>query len=127
MGVRPVIRALQEKSASVHEETLQSLFNRLPDLDEHERTVIRKLTKSMMNQMLHDPINRIKELAVEKQGNESLEMFSQIFALEDRLDDAAAKVEHSHALAMRMKGTAQKEKQASVSESAPASYAPVGL
>lgn len=127
LGVRPVIRALQEKSASVHEETLQSLFNRLPDLDEHERTVIRKLTKSMMNQMLHDPINRIKELAVEKQGNESLEMFSQIFALEDRLDDAAAKVEHSHALAMRLKGTAQKEKQASMSESASASYAPVGL
>ncbi|MNI90397.1 hypothetical protein D3C73_1479140 [compost metagenome] len=35
---------------------------------------------------MHDPINRIKELAGETQGTEALELFTQIFALEERLD-----------------------------------------
>jgi len=88
LGVRPVIRALQEKSSAIHEETLQSLFNKLPELDERQRKVIHRLTKSIVNQMMHDPINRIKEMTAGKNGNEALEYFTQIFALEDELDDA---------------------------------------
>lgn len=83
LGVKPVIRALQEKATGIHEETLQSLFNKLPELDEHQRTVIRRLTRSIVNQMMHDPINRIKEMAAEKNGAQALEMFSEIFALEN--------------------------------------------
>lgn len=85
LGVKPVIRALQEKASDIHESTLDSLFNKLPELDERQRKVIRRLTKSILNQMMHDPINRIKELAGEGQGTEALELFTQIFALEDRL------------------------------------------
>ncbi|RRJ61569.1 glutamyl-tRNA reductase [Paenibacillus oralis] len=91
LGVKPVIRALQEKAAHIHESTLDSMFNKLPELDERQRKVIRRLTKSILNQMMHDPINRIKELAGENQGAEALEMFTQIFALEKYLEaDAAA-------------------------------------
>lgn len=86
LGVRPVIRALQEKSSSIHESTMESLFNKLPELDERQRKVIRRLTKSIVNQMMHDPINRIKELAGEEQGADALEMFTQIFALEEQLE-----------------------------------------
>ncbi|WP_138496254.1 glutamyl-tRNA reductase [Paenibacillus pinistramenti] len=85
LGVKPVIRALQEKATTIHEDTLQSLFNKLPELDERQRTVIRRLTRSIVNQMMHDPINRIKEMAAEKNGSDALDMFSQIFALEDQL------------------------------------------
>jgi len=85
--VKPVIRALQEKASDIHQNTLDSLFNKLPELDERQRKVIRRLTKSILNQMLHDPINRIKELAGESQGTKSLELFTQIFALEDRLEE----------------------------------------
>ncbi|MDP4095680.1 glutamyl-tRNA reductase [Paenibacillus sp. P96] len=126
LGVRPVIRALQEKASSIHEETLNSLFNRLPDLDERQRKIISKLTKSMLNQMVHDPINRIKEMAVEKQGNEALEVFSEIFALEDRLEEATQKVEQSHEQALRKPDAASKRGSKS-SDSIPVSYAPVGL
>lgn len=86
LGVKPVIRALQEKASDIHQNTLDSLFNKLPELDERQRKVIRRLTKSILNQMLHDPINRIKELAGESQGTKALELFTQIFALEDRLE-----------------------------------------
>ncbi|ANE47151.1 glutamyl-tRNA reductase [Paenibacillus swuensis] len=85
LGVSPVIRALQEKSASIHEETMDSLLKKLPDLDEREIKVIRKLTKSIVNQMMHDPINRVKEMAGGKHGNEAIEMFTHIFALEEQL------------------------------------------
>lgn len=87
LGVKPVIRALQEKGSDIHSATLDSLFNKLPELDERQRKVIRRLTKSIVNQMLHDPINRVKELAGAQQGPEALEMFSHIFALEDRLTE----------------------------------------
>lgn len=83
LGVGPVIRALQEKAAIIHQETMDSLIKKLPDLDERELLVIRKLSKSMVNQMLHDPILRIKEMAAEKHGDEALRTFSNIFALEE--------------------------------------------
>ncbi|WP_019908952.1 glutamyl-tRNA reductase [Paenibacillus sp. HW567] len=86
LGVRPVIRALQDKSNGIYEDTMDSLFNKLPELDEHQRKVIRRLTKSIVNQMMHDPINVIKELSGGKQGNEALEYFTQIFALQEQLD-----------------------------------------
>ncbi|KOY13876.1 glutamyl-tRNA reductase [Paenibacillus xylanivorans] len=101
LGVRPVIRALQEKGASIHEETMDSLFNKLPELDEHQRKVIRRLTKSIVNQMTTDPINRIKEMAGTKHGDEALRMFTQIFALEDAVEVAAEKVNQSDATALR--------------------------
>jgi glutamyl-tRNA reductase len=100
LGVRPVIRALQEKGVSIHEETMDSLFNKLPELDEHQRKVIRRLTKSIVNQMTTDPINRIKEMAGTKQGDEALRMFTQIFALEDAVEMAAEKVNQSDATAL---------------------------
>lgn len=82
LGVTPMIRSLQSKAERIHQDTLQSLFNKLPELSEREEKLIRRLTKSMLNQMMHDPINQIKELAAEKNGDEALRLFSQIFALE---------------------------------------------
>jgi glutamyl-tRNA reductase len=85
LDVIPAIRALQEKAANIHNETLESMFNKLTDLDERERKVIRKLTKSIVNQMLHDPILRIKELAAERRGDQAIDYFTEIFALEEQL------------------------------------------
>jgi glutamyl-tRNA reductase len=85
LGVTPVIQALQEKASVVHEQTMESLLNKLPDLNEREIKVIRKLTKSMINQMLRDPILRIKDMAGERRGDEAVEMFTKIFALEEAL------------------------------------------
>lgn len=87
LGVRPAIRALQDKSNHIHEETLESLFNKLPELDERQRKVIRRLTKSIVNQMMHDPINRIKEMTGGKHGGEALDYFTQIFALESLMEE----------------------------------------
>lgn len=86
LGVSPVIQALQSKANLVHEETMGSLLKKLPSLDEREIKIIRKLTKSMVNQMLRDPILRVKEMAGERRGDEALELFTKLFALEDMLE-----------------------------------------
>jgi glutamyl-tRNA reductase len=85
LGVSPVIRALQEKAGAIQESTLDSLLRKLPELDERQVKVIRKLTKSIVNQVIHDPILRIKELAAEKKSDEALKLFVQLFALEDEV------------------------------------------
>lgn len=67
---------------------MNSLTNKLPDLGEHELKVIRKLTKSIVNQMMQDPILRIKEMAGEKRADEAMDMFVKLFALEEDLAKA---------------------------------------
>lgn len=85
LGVGPVIRALQEKASDIHRDTMESMRNKLPDLTERELKIIHKLTKSMLNQMMHDPIQRVKEMAPERNGDEALEYVSKLFALEAQL------------------------------------------
>ncbi|MBD2844634.1 glutamyl-tRNA reductase [Paenibacillus sp. IB182496] len=89
LGVIPLIRTLQDKAATVHQDTMASLLNKLPELSEHEQKVIRKLTKSIVNQLLHDPILRIKEMADDKHSKEAMDMFVKLFALEEPLAQAA--------------------------------------
>jgi len=85
LGVSPLIRALQEKAAAIHENTLESMLRKLPELDDRQVKVIRKLTKSIVNQVIHDPIMRIKERATDKRGDEAMKLFVQLFALEDEV------------------------------------------
>lgn len=85
LGVSPLIRALQEKAAAIQENTLESLLRKLPELDERQVKIIRKLTKSIVNQVIHDPILRVKELAADKRSDEALAMFVQLFALENEV------------------------------------------
>jgi len=91
LGVSPLIRALQEKAAAIHDNTLDSMLRKLPELDDRQVKVIRKLTKSIVNQVIHDPILRIKELAAEKRSDEAMKLFVQLFALENDVEQLKAK------------------------------------
>ncbi|MEC0244990.1 glutamyl-tRNA reductase [Paenibacillus chitinolyticus] len=108
LGVSPVIHALQAKANMVHQETMESLFKKLPDLEEREMKVIRKLTKSIVNQMLRDPILAIKEMAAEKKGDEALEMFTKMFALEELMAEQAQAEALEQAKAEAVQTAAQK-------------------
>jgi glutamyl-tRNA reductase len=88
LGVGPLIQAMQGKAEAIHEETIASMSNKLPDLSERELRIIRKLTKSMLNQFMKDPVVKLKELAAEKNGDQALALFTELFALEEALDHA---------------------------------------
>ncbi|QHW34147.1 glutamyl-tRNA reductase [Paenibacillus rhizovicinus] len=91
LGVAPLIQALQTKASSIHAETMGSLANKLPDLSDRELKIIHKLTKSIVNQMMHDPILRIKEMSGEKHADQAMDMFVKLFALEEEVEQAEQK------------------------------------
>ncbi|SFS99201.1 glutamyl-tRNA reductase [Marininema halotolerans] len=95
LGVVPVITALREKALDIHEETMLRIERKLPDLTEREKRILRKHTKSIVNQLLRDPLSRIKELSVTPEKEQALELFVQIFALEEELATEKEKPEES--------------------------------
>ena len=82
LGVVPLISALRDKALAIQSETMQSLERKIPTLSDRERKVISKHTKSIINQMLKDPILVAKELATEEEAVEKLALFAKIFDLE---------------------------------------------
>ncbi len=86
LGVVPVISALRKKANSIQEETMISIENKMPDLTDRERKILSKHTKSIINQLLKEPILQAKEMANSPKANEQLRLFQQIFGIEDAVE-----------------------------------------
>lgn len=91
LGVVPVIRALREKALHIQAETFDSILRKIPDLTEREEKVIRKHTKSIVNQMLKDPIIQAKEMAGMKNAPELLSLFVDIFGIDEEVKQEVKK------------------------------------
>lgn len=87
LGVVPVIIGLREKALSIQAATMKSIENKLPDLTEREKKILNKHTKSIVNQLLKDPITQAKELSGTKNADKALELFVQIFGIEEQVKD----------------------------------------
>ncbi|MEH7236209.1 glutamyl-tRNA reductase [Bacillus sp. JJ1562] len=83
LGVVPVISALRNKALAIQAETMESIERKMPNLTERERKVLNKHTKSIINQLLKDPILQAKELAAQPNADESLAFFMKIFDIEE--------------------------------------------
>lgn len=86
LGIVPVISALRQKALDIQAETISSMERKLPDLSEREWKVINKHTKSIINQMLKDPILYAKEMADTKHADKSMQTFVDIFNIGDILE-----------------------------------------
>ncbi|WP_431804688.1 glutamyl-tRNA reductase [Halobacillus andaensis] len=93
IGVVPVISALREKALNIQAETMESIERKMPDLTEREKKVLRKHTKSIINQMLKEPILQAKELSAKSDAEESLRLFTQIFGIEEQVEKESQKQE----------------------------------
>ncbi|WP_409289588.1 glutamyl-tRNA reductase [Peribacillus sp. SCS-37] len=91
LGVVPVISALREKALSIQAETMDSIQRKLPHLTEREVKLLNKHTKSIINQMLKDPISYAKELAGSGNSSAALDQFIQIFNISDEVEGQAVK------------------------------------
>lgn len=83
LGVVPVISALRNKALAIQAETMESIERKMPNLTDRERKVLNKHTKSIINQLLKDPILQAKELAAQPNAEESLSLFMKIFDIEE--------------------------------------------
>ncbi|HFK1538778.1 MULTISPECIES: glutamyl-tRNA reductase [Bacillus cereus group] len=95
LGVVPLISALRDKALAIQSETMVSLERKIPNLSDREKKVISKHTKSIINQLLKDPILVAKEIAAEEGASEKLALFAKIFDLEtEDIESCAEEVEH---------------------------------
>nr|MDH3084035.1 glutamyl-tRNA reductase [Bacillus subtilis] len=83
LGVVPVISALREKALAIQSDTMDSIERKSPHLSTREKKLLNKHTKSIINQMLRDPILKVKELAADADSEEKLALFMQIFDIEE--------------------------------------------
>jgi len=108
LGVVPVISAQREKALGIQAETIESIENKMPDLTDREKKILNKHTKSIINQLLKEPILQAKEMGTAKKSREQLELFMQIFGIEEEVEEQREK----QALATRQKAErARLEKQ----------------
>lgn len=82
LPVVPIIRELRESSLEIESNTYNSLMRKLPQLDSHERKVISKHMKSIVNQMIKGPIVQIKDSSSEPDAAEHLDFFCRIFGFD---------------------------------------------
>ncbi|MFP5114436.1 glutamyl-tRNA reductase [Bacillaceae bacterium C204] len=91
LGVVPVISALREKAHVIQSETMVSLERKLPNLSERDLKVLNKHTKSIINQLLKDPILQAKELAARPDANQAMDLFMKIFNIEELVQEQHSK------------------------------------
>ncbi|GAA0601345.1 glutamyl-tRNA reductase [Virgibacillus siamensis] len=91
LGVVPVISALRQKALSIQAETMKSIERKMPELSKREKKVLNKHTKSIINQLLKEPVTQAKELAAEKNSDESLDLFVRIFGIESEVEEETVK------------------------------------
>ena len=75
--------AYGKKPMPFKSETMESLERKLPNLSERDIKVLNKHTKSIINQLLKDPILQAKELAARPDANQALDLFMKIFNIEE--------------------------------------------
>ena len=83
LHIVPVIRGLREHSLKIEGEAYDSLLRKLPELNAHERKVISKHMKSIINQMIKGPIKEIKELSVTQGATADIDFFCKIFGMDN--------------------------------------------
>ena len=96
LGVVPVISALRQKALSIQAETMKSIERKIPDLTAREKKVIGKHTKSIINQLLKEPVTQAKELAAKDNAEESLGLFIDIFGIDEEVRAEFEKLEQKN-------------------------------
>ncbi|MEW6446761.1 MAG: glutamyl-tRNA reductase [Bacillota bacterium] len=92
-AVVPTIVALKKLGDEIKQKELRRALNRLGDLSDYERKVISSLANSITNQLLHEPVRRLKDLALTSQGHVYAQAIQELFKLDvpEQLPTTAAK------------------------------------
>ncbi|NLB53391.1 MAG: glutamyl-tRNA reductase [Syntrophomonadaceae bacterium] len=85
--VVPVITALKAQGELIKNNELRKAFNRLGAVTEHEEKVINSMAHSIVNQLLHSPIIKLKQMAASNDGHSYAEFARKLFSLEVILEE----------------------------------------
>lgn len=79
--VIPVISKLKGRGQEIKEKELRRAYNRLGEISKHDRKVISSLANSIINQLLHDPVTRLKQYAITEKGPVYTEALESLYNL----------------------------------------------
>ncbi|MEG6523504.1 glutamyl-tRNA reductase [Desulfotomaculum sp. 1211_IL3151] len=80
--VVPTITALKKMGEEIKNRELVRAYNRMGDLTEREKKIIGSLANSIVNQILHNPVIKLKQYALTPEGHLYTEITQNIFNLE---------------------------------------------
>jgi glutamyl-tRNA reductase len=80
--VIPTVSALKNWGEEIKQKELQRALNRLGELSEHDQKVVSSLANSIVNQILHVPINQLKKYALTVEGHLYTEIMQNLFELD---------------------------------------------
>lgn len=80
----PTIKALKDRGQNIVDVELQRAIAKLGNLDSKQVKVITSLANTIVNQLLHDPIVNLKEVATTHQGHLYAEILQNLFNLQVR-------------------------------------------
>jgi len=80
--VVPTIAALKRWGEEIKQKELRHALNRLGEISDHDRKVVGSLANSIVNQLLHVPITRLKAYALTPEGHLYTEIMQNLFDLE---------------------------------------------
>lgn len=85
LEVKPVITDLREHADEIRERELQRALRRMEmDLSEHDAQIVQELARRIVNKMLHKPMTRLREEAVEGNGHIYTAAIRDLFGLEEQ-------------------------------------------
>jgi len=79
--VVPVITALKTRAEIIKQNELRRALNRLGKISDREKNILSTMAHAIVNQILHDPIVNLKEMAVSQQGHFYAEVVKKLFDL----------------------------------------------
>lgn len=88
--VVPTVTALKRRGEEIKQRELQKALNRLGDLTDHDIKVISTLANSIVNQLLHEPVTRLKAYALTDEGAAYAEALQKLFGLEPEEEEVSA-------------------------------------
>lgn len=81
LGIVPLIQELRERSLEAQASAMESLKRKLPDMTAREEKQIAKHMKSIVNQMIKEPILQLKEMSIGENSAYDIALICKIFGL----------------------------------------------
>lgn len=99
--VVPTIAALKQWGEEIKQNELHRALNRLGEISEHDRKVVGSLANSIVNQLLHVPVSRLKAYALTPEGHLYTKILQNLFDLEVAGQEHKAGCDQANAAAGR--------------------------
>jgi glutamyl-tRNA reductase len=87
VSIGPAVSSLLERANAIRESELARASGRLQELTPEQHAAVDQMTRRIVAKLLHSPVNRSKELADSKQGEQYLDALRVLFDLNDEALD----------------------------------------